>query len=335
MATRAMSILLLLLTTLVSLSVAIPQSHPSDHVHVTNSTSEYSLKDEYNAENFFQEFDFFTGEDPTHGYVRYVDEPTARNASLISTGNGTVYMGVDHQNVALNGRPSVRVSSKKSYNKVLIVADMNHMPGGACGTWPAFWTLGPNWPFNGELDIVEGINDQTKNLVAFHTGVDCLLNGTAQSGRVTSPNCNNDPSKPINKGCQSEEQRSNSYGAEFNQNGGGVYALDWTSEALRVFFFSRESIPADIKANKPNPATWGIPVMNVQGPGCDLDKNYRDQKIMFTMTFCGDWADGVWPGSTCAAKTKQTCSQYVAQNPADFKDQYWSINSVKVFDPVQ
>ncbi len=52
-----------------------------------------------------------------------------------------VYMGADHQNVALNGRPSVRVSSKKSYNKVLIVADINHMPGGICGTWPALYVM--------------------------------------------------------------------------------------------------------------------------------------------------------------------------------------------------
>lgn len=50
-------------------------------------------------------------------------------------------MGVDFQNVAPNGRASVRVSSKKSYDRVLVLADVEHMPGGICGTWPALYVL--------------------------------------------------------------------------------------------------------------------------------------------------------------------------------------------------
>ena len=54
-------------------------------------------------------------------------------------------MGVDHTNVTPNGRPSVRLTSKKSYDSGLVILDLAHMPVG-CGTWPAFWTVGPNWP---------------------------------------------------------------------------------------------------------------------------------------------------------------------------------------------
>jgi beta-glucanase (GH16 family) len=52
------------------------------------------------------------------------------------------------------GRKSVRIESKKSWNHGLFIADIAHMPGGVCGTWPALWTLGPDWPYNGEIDII-------------------------------------------------------------------------------------------------------------------------------------------------------------------------------------
>lgn len=38
-----------------------------------------------------------------------------------------------------SGRKSVRVQSKKAYNGALVIADLAHVPGGACGTWPALY----------------------------------------------------------------------------------------------------------------------------------------------------------------------------------------------------
>jgi hypothetical protein len=61
-------------------------------------------------------------------------------------------MGVDHTGVASKaGRPAVRIESTKTYDSGLIVVDIGHMPGGICGTWPAFWMVGPNWPNSGEI----------------------------------------------------------------------------------------------------------------------------------------------------------------------------------------
>ena len=98
----------------------------------------YSLADDFSGGNFFNNFDFFTGHDPTNGFVNYVDAGTAQSSGLINTNNNQVYMGVDHDNQAPNGRSSVRVSSKKSYNHMLVVLDLAHMPYG-CGTWPALY----------------------------------------------------------------------------------------------------------------------------------------------------------------------------------------------------
>lgn len=105
----------------------------------------YALEDDYNPSSFFSMFSFFTAGDPTNGFVQYVDEGTAQSSGLISTNGDNVYIGVDTTNIATNGRPSVRVTSNKAYNHGLIILDLEHMPEG-CGTWPAFWMFGPNWP---------------------------------------------------------------------------------------------------------------------------------------------------------------------------------------------
>lgn len=112
---------------------------------ITQCTAGYVLEDDYNPSSFFSMFSFFTAADPTNGFVQYVGQQTAQDAGLISTSANTVYIGVDKDNAAPDGRPSVRLTSNKAYNHGLIVLDLEHMPEG-CGTWPAFWTVGPSWP---------------------------------------------------------------------------------------------------------------------------------------------------------------------------------------------
>ncbi len=81
--------------------------------------------------------------------------------------DGSVYIGVDYMNV-LNpsvdvGRDSVRIASKQAWGTgSLVVVDLAHVPGGQCGTWPAIWMLGPNWPYTGEIDIIEGLSSPSK-----------------------------------------------------------------------------------------------------------------------------------------------------------------------------
>ena len=89
----------------------------------------YSLVKSYcNGGSFFDEFNFFTGDDPTHGFVQYVDRTTAASGGLISEKNGVVYLAPDSKNVAPSGRKSVRLESVDSFNEVLIIADFSHIP---------------------------------------------------------------------------------------------------------------------------------------------------------------------------------------------------------------
>lgn len=114
---------------------------------VITASARYNLVQDYSGVNFFNEFDFFTGPDPTQGHVVFkdlVDANATGLAGFIDGGNATnaIYMGVDTKQVAPEGRGSVRVTSKQSYQHFLMIADIVHMPGGICGTWPAFWTVG-------------------------------------------------------------------------------------------------------------------------------------------------------------------------------------------------
>ena len=286
--------------------------------------------------NFYDEFSFWDSADPTNGFVAYQARSTAESQNLISGGSGNATFGVDSSNQAPNGRASVRLTSNKSYQSGLFILDVEHMPGGVCGTWPAFWMVGPDWPNQGEIDIIEGVNDQQSNDMTLHTGPGCTIGGggsvgtkSAFTGSLESTSCVSGAGD--NQGCQISTADTSSYGTGFNKNGGGVYATEWTSSAISIYFFPRGSVPSDVTGGSPNPSSWGEPMAVFSG-GCDMSTSFTNQQIVFDTTFCGDWAGQVWDGSTCASKSGgSTCENYVANNPAAFKDAYWTVNGLKVY----
>ncbi|ESZ98438.1 glycoside hydrolase family 16 protein [Sclerotinia borealis F-4128] len=299
----------------------------------------YNLDTKYEGSDFFTGWDFFTGSDPTHGYVTYVDEKVAKSAQLITANDyGPAYIGVDYTtplDTAGPGRKSVRIASQKSWTHGLFIADISHMPGGICGTWPAFWLLGPNWPNNGEIDIIEGVNQQSDNLMSLHTSANCTMpnEGTAQLGTMNSNQC--DGTLDNYAGCSSTAQTGKStYGKSFNSNGGGVYATEWTPDHINNWFFPRNAIPLNIHRGAPEPRFWPKPQAIFQGSSsCNIDTHFANQSLVFDTTFCGDFAGGVWEndGGICSQGGTLSCEQFVAGNPGAFKDAYWLINSVKVY----
>jgi hypothetical protein len=110
------------------------------------SIAGYVLQDAYIPDNFLDGFNAFSSKDPTDGFVKYQDMESGKNLGLIKRMPASILLGVDTKNVTPDGRPSVRLESKKSYDSGLIIADISHMPGSICGSWPAFWTVGPQWP---------------------------------------------------------------------------------------------------------------------------------------------------------------------------------------------
>jgi hypothetical protein len=286
----------------------------------------YTVQDTYDTSSFFDGFEFYSGSDPTNGFVQYHTAALANATSLAGYANGGIYLGADYTtlNPSSPGRGSTRINSKKTYTQGLFIADIAHMPTTSkkgCGLWPAFWMFGEagGWPNSGEIDIIEGVNSATSTTMTLHTSAGCSF---------TQGNCN---AGNGNTGCPQTVNNTQTYGSGFNAIGGGVYAVEWTSEAISIWFFPRAAIPSDVTSSNPDPTTWGAATSTFSGSGCNIDDHFKEHTIVFNTDFCGDWAGEVWSSDDTCSSLASTCQEYVAANPGDFHEAYWLINSVKVF----
>ncbi|KAI8641534.1 concanavalin A-like lectin/glucanase domain-containing protein [Parasitella parasitica] len=290
----------------------------------------WTLASTSEGDSFFDAFDFFTDSDPTHGFVQYVDKATASKQGLIYTQNNQAIIKTDNTTITTTGRQSVRLVSTVSYNTGLFILDLEHMPTG-CGTWPAYWMVGPSWPNSGEIDIIEGVNTQAQNQVTLHTSAGCTMRGVGrtQSSTVLTNNCDvNAPGQGSNAGCGVISPDKQTYGTGFNRNKGGVYATQWLNDGIFVWFFPRNSIPKDIASNTPNPNNWGSPLAAFPFVMSKCNSNkFANLQIVINLTFCGDWAGSVYRTSGCPSD----CNNYVGQTPGAFTEAYWRINSLKVY----
>ncbi|EEB09148.1 glycosyl hydrolase family 16 [Schizosaccharomyces japonicus yFS275] len=299
--------------------------------HPSYKKRQYTLVRNYSGTNFFDGFEFQNITDPTHGFVDYLPRNVSQSLGLLSANSTNVIIRSDSTHNVTAGRPSVRIQSNDYYNQVLVILDLVHMPFG-CGTWPAFWMLGDDWPNGGEIDILEGVNRQAANQFTLHTKDGCTMKDAKrfQTGTNQALDCYvYAPDQGSNAGCGVSSLSSLSYGSGFNQNGGGIFALDWRSEGIRAWFFPRNSTPPDIYTANPQPHDWGYPDADFPNTYCDIDTNFQSQRIVFDLTFCGDWAgaDSVYDLFGCPS----TCTSFVANSPKNFTEAYWNIRSLQVF----
>jgi hypothetical protein len=210
-----------------------------------------------------------------------------------------------------------------------------------CGTWPAFWTTSPTryWPQEGEIDIVEQANNAEHNQMSIHVSNkqgDCFIDHNP--GMTATPDRFNECSEENHGGCDANDPRPNTFGSGFNDRGGGVYALEWTASQIKIWFFARNSVPTGSGSplgSSPAPWTWGTPATvfrSRNGNGCDMNRHFKNQKIIVDTTFCGKWASGTWESSGCKASTGYaTCQGYVKNEPASFSGVFWTFKSIKTF----
>ena len=116
------------------------------------------------------------------------------------------------------------------------------MPQG-CGTWPALWeTAITNWPYGGEVDILEGVNDVGPNTMTLHTAPGCTMpTSRNQTGKTLSTDCN--ALANGNSGCGVADPKAKSYGPAFNENGGGWLAMERTATSIKIWSWTRDQSP--------------------------------------------------------------------------------------------
>ncbi|KAI0523681.1 glycoside hydrolase family 16 protein [Xylaria bambusicola] len=297
----------------------------------------YSLSTHYAGQGLLDRFSFFTGEDPNSGFVNYQSREAALASNLVSIDElNRVKLAVDSINTystSDKGRPSVRLTSDEQFTHGLFIADFAHMPGSTCGTWPAFWAFNNagHWPAGGEVDIIEGANRAQKNLFTAHTAPGCEAPSTGFTGIPGPTDCS---IIPDNVGCNYAAPKSGTYGDSFNVIGGGVYAMEWDSQDIKIWHFPRMAIPYDIRNAPivtPDPTRWGPPQARFGGSECDTDSHFYNMSLVINTNFCGAYAGNIWGVADKCDKLAPTCEEYVAGNPRSFRNSFWEINYIDVY----
>jgi len=278
------------------------------------------LQLECRGESFVKCWTFFTSADPTHGYVQYISEDEATELKLFKVQqDGAVWMG----SLVGQDQPvkAIRLQSKMRFSEGhIFVIDIQHMPTGN-GTWPAWWSYGPDWPNNGEIDTIETVNIEDRVYQTLHTSYGCFMN----IPHIFDPDCN---SEDAHNGCGLHGP-PNSGGPAFNKGGGGVFATQWTSAGIQMWVFPRGQVPKDLAEDKPDSSSWGSPwAFFPFGASCP-STHFNDHLLVINLDFCGDWAGAVFPGG------EKACEAFVTDpsNIDKLQEAYWSINYVKVFAP--
>ncbi|VEU35376.1 unnamed protein product [Pseudo-nitzschia multistriata] len=275
-------------------------------------------------------------------------------------------------------RESVRLEGKRRIDHGLILLDVEKMPTG-CGVWPAFWSTDEaHWPDYGEIDIVEPINNQVVAKTALHTSEGCDMfahvprwNWTGHWDSATGlpdtftgePNFDTEvqadncwtmtPHQWANQGCVAIHDKNGTIGEPMNQNGGGVYALEWdpTSGYIRSWVFRRGEIPRNLQQAlagsgnpRPDPSSWPTPYAYFaigEGSGCPSE-HFRHHRLVINLAFCGAVAGNRF-ARDCPALYERynvrndsvaTCNAYLESDEARAlldEEAYWKIGGVHLY----
>eukprot|EP01084_Bolivina_argentea_P047262 87072_1 len=298
-------------------------------------SQKYVLNHTFQGTGFFEQFEFMNETAcAVSGFSNYITNISEAYAmGLINTTSTTAYMGTDYiHKVGNEGRAALCIGTKQRWNNNLFITDILHIPIG-CGVWPSWWMEDGNHALKTcELDTIEGINYYTDDRSSLHShaNVTCDFQTEKNNINITgkwvqSGNC-------TQNGCSIDANNNNSYGKQFNDNGGGVYAHQKKENFIKLWFWKRDEIPNDIIIKQPNPSNWGIPYAEFTfGEWCPQWICNTQKQLRYDIYFCG-WAGNQNEWKKCESIVEgQTCQEWVMNNPSYFKEAYWLVNYMDVY----
>jgi hypothetical protein len=137
---------------------------------------------------------------------------------------------------------------------------------------------------------MEAVNvvGSTENQMTLHTSSGCSMGvKRKETGKSLTTSCVN--STDDNAGCGVDAGKA-TFGTGFNDNGGGVMAMELRSAGIRIWQFARSAIPSDVTSGSPDPSTWGEATADFPNTDCDIGTHFRNQSIIANIDLCGSWA---------------------------------------------
>ncbi|KAG9315694.1 glycoside hydrolase family 16 protein [Chiua virens] len=326
----------------------------------------YSKSVDITGAAFYDEFSFFSSADPTHGRVTYVDRQTAQEFNITYATDHSFVLGADHKTYLVPsdpGRRSARIISNRQLStfvavyvrRILLRVFHTHVfLALTCITCRKDVGEQPCNILQGEIDLVEGVNNMSPNIASLHTGTSEKTNLRPPSSinspirlRIAGVNCA--AAETGNDGCGVQFSDKASFGPEFNSIGGGWYvctldsrkgadshhryALERNNSQIRAWFWPRTDgqVPDEVKSGSAHDIIdtdeWGMPAADWSSDECDFSKRFGPHRIVINLTFCGDWAGAVYSSSGCP----DTCENYVNTNPGSFSSAYFEFSAIRIY----
>ncbi|KAI1788217.1 hypothetical protein LXA43DRAFT_1063768 [Ganoderma leucocontextum] len=109
--------------------------------------------------------------------------------------------------------------------------------------------------------------------------------------------------------------------------------MERTDKHIKIWHWLRNDpkVPAEVRDGKATISTdsWGVPVGFWPGGNtCDLTKHLDPHNLIINLTLCGSWAGTTFNADGCPGN----CETYIEQNPAAFKNTFFDIAWVKVYE---
>jgi hypothetical protein len=312
-------------------------------ITITPTAYKYTILDDFTGAQMLASigsadgFEYFTGADPTHGYVNY----GAHSELLEAIGTK---LKIDIGANIGQPRNAIRLERTKLFDSGLVVLDVEHIPSNL-SSWPAFWTTGhvappSTWALNGEIDILEQVNNSAFNSCTLHTstrpgGTGCAMDPDlgfktnkcyAESGSKT---CGYNSSDFCPFGGCSIDQGTGTFGTVFNNNLGGTFAMQLLSNgSITIWFWPRGETVPDFSTAVSDDFVTSVPTNTIKFTRCA--DQFSQQQVIINTTLCGDWAGASCCNGDHTWDNNQGCVDWVNSHTLD--ESFWLINYFQFYD---